>query len=59
MQKLHFFLTTIIALWATTALQAQDREWKWAKAYSGNGDDMSQNQIVKSAFDDDGNIYIL
>ena len=60
MKKTTIFLTTIIALWATTtALQAQDREWLWAKAYSGNGNDGAHNTIVKSAFDDDGNVYII
>ena len=65
MKKNYPVFTTFFALFAFLSnLYAQeDGEWLWAKAYSGHGnqyhDALRSNSIVKSAFDEAGNVYIL
>ena len=65
MKKFYPVYTIFFALFAFLSnLHAQeDGEWLWAKAYSGHGNPQYapqySNSIVKSAFDEEGNVYIL
>ncbi len=58
-KQLHTFLCAVMVSIFVINLQAQEKEWLWAKAYSGSGSEITQNRIVKSSFDAEGNVYIL
>jgi len=61
MKNLYFNVIGVtIFLFFIFNLHAQDaeKEWLWAKGYYGYNDDLLYNQIRKSAFDEDGNIYV-
>ena len=54
---------TIIAILIAAALTASAQgEWKWANYWTGNDDPLNSNNpynyVVRTAFDDDGNVYV-
>lgn len=64
MKKNRLLKTFLVAILMAAALPAfSQSEWKWANYWTGNDDPMNSNTpfnyIVGSAFDTDGNIYIL
>ena len=52
-------ISLVSILLAAVTVHAQG-EWKWAHYWSGNDESASiyYNQIINTAFDDDGNIYV-
>ncbi|MBP5496696.1 MAG: hypothetical protein J6X98_05955, partial [Bacteroidales bacterium] len=58
-KQLPLFVATLATLFVTLAASAQG-EWKWAHCWSGVAGAPSDyyNTITKTAFDEDGNIYI-
>lgn len=57
--QLSLFVATLATLFVTLTASAQG-EWKWAHCWSGVAGAPSDyyNTITKTAFDEDGNIYI-
>ena len=54
---------TIIAILIAAVLSASAQgEWKWANYWTGNDDPLNSynpyNYVVRTAFDDDGNVYV-
>ena len=54
---------TIIAILIAAVLSASAQgEWKWANYWTGNDDPLNYgnwyNYVVRTAFDDDGNVYV-
>ena len=54
---------TIIAILIAVVLSASAQgEWKWANYWTGNDDPLNSNNaynyVVRTAFDDDGNVYV-
>jgi len=54
---------TIIAILIAAVLSASAQgEWKWANYWTGNDDPLNSNNpynyVVRTAFDDDGNVYV-
>ena len=53
--------TVAILIAAVLSASAQD-EWKWANYWTGNDDPLNYgnryNYVVRTAFDDDGNVYV-
>lgn len=60
--KKHFTLIFTLFLLLLQIPASAQGEWKWANYWTGNDDPMSGNNpfnyIVRTAFDDDGNIYV-
>ena len=55
--------TTIILILIAAVLSASAQgEWKWANYWTGNDDPLNYgnwyNYVVRTAFDDDGNVYV-
>ncbi|MCR5549909.1 MAG: T9SS type A sorting domain-containing protein, partial [Bacteroidales bacterium] len=59
-KQILFLFATLSTLFITLSASAQG-EWKWANSWSGGGGQASQfyNKTIKTAFDEDGNIYVL
>ena len=60
--KILFQLLVLSALFAVIFPTASAQgEWKWANYWSGSGGDPVDyyNQVVNTAFDESGNIYVL
>ena len=59
MKKLQIIIALLATLFSFLAASAQG-EWKWANYWSGNGGTANEyyNQIVKTALDEAGNIYV-
>ena len=57
--QLSLFVATLATLFSFLAASAQG-EWKWANYWTGNEELGSHetNRVVRTAFDDDGNIYV-
>ena len=59
--QLSLFVTTLATLFIALTASAQG-EWKWANYWTGNDDPTSSsnpyNYVVRTAFDDDGNVYV-
>ena len=58
-KQLSLFVATLATLFITLTASAQG-EWKWANYWTGSdelGSDKT-NRCVRTAFDDDGNIYV-
>ena len=57
--QLSLFVATLATLFITLTASAQG-EWKWAHYWSGTGGNPTQyyNDIVKTSFDEEGNIYV-
>ena len=60
--KKHFTLIFTLFLLLLQIPASAQGEWKWANYWTGNDDPMNGNNpfnyIVRTAFDDDGNIYV-
>ena len=56
---LPLFVATLATLFSFLSASAQG-EWKWANYWSGTGGNPAQyyNDIVKTSFDEEGNIYV-
>ena len=54
-------ISIILILLATLSASAQG-EWKWSNYWTGNDDPLNStnpyNYVVRTAFDDDGNVYV-
>ena len=54
-------MATLATLFLTLSASAQG-EWKWANYWTGNDDPLNStnpyNYVVRTAFDDDGNVYV-
>ena len=54
-------IPVVLILLAAVSVHAQG-EWKWANYWTGNDDPLNSNTpynyIVRTAFDDDGNVYV-
>ena len=59
MKKTQITLALLATLFITLTASAQG-EWKWANYWSGTGGNPAQyyNDIVKTSFDEEGNIYV-
>ena len=59
--QLSLFVATLATLFLTLSASAQG-EWKWANYWTGNDDPLNStnpyNYVVRTAFDDDGNVYV-
>ena len=59
--QLSLFVATLATLFITFTSSAQG-EWKWANYWTGNDDPLNStnpyNYVVRTAFDDDGNVYV-
>ena len=59
--QLSLFVATLATLFVTLTASAQG-EWKWANYWTGNDDPLNStnpyNYVVRTAFDDDGNVYV-
>jgi hypothetical protein len=55
-------ITTIAILIAAVLSASAQGEWKWANYWTGNDDPLNSynpyNYVVRTAFDDDGNVYV-
>ena len=55
-------ITTIAILIAAVLSASAQGEWKWANYWTGNDDPLNYgnwyNYVVRTAFDDDGNVYV-
>ena len=58
--RLSLFVATLATLFITLTASAQG-EWKWANYWSGTGGSSANifNTITRTAFDEEGNIYVL
>ena len=59
--QLSLFVATLATLFVTLTASAQG-EWKWAHYWTGKdgtGSGEFFNDVINTAFDDDGNIYVL
>ena len=59
--QLSLFVATLATLFITLTASAQG-EWKWAHYWTGKdgtGSGEHHNNVIKTAFDEDGNIYVL
>ena len=60
-KQIPLFFAILATLFITLTVSAQG-EWKWANYWTGNDDPLNSNTpynyIVRTAFDDDGNIYV-
>ena len=58
-KQLSLFVATLATLFTFLTASAQG-EWKWANYWSGTGGTSSDlyNNVTKTAFDEDGNIYV-
>ena len=58
-KRLSLFVATLATLFITLSASAQG-EWKWAHWWSGTGGEpgLLYNYVSKTAFDEDGNVYI-
>ena len=58
--KLFFQILATTALFAISSSASAQGEWKWANYWSGEGGFSYQyyNRIIKTAFDEDGYIYV-
>jgi hypothetical protein len=60
-KQLSLFVATLATLFLTLSASAQG-EWKWANYWTGNDDPLNStnpyNYVVRTAFDDDGNVYV-
>ncbi|MBQ4442714.1 MAG: T9SS type A sorting domain-containing protein [Bacteroidales bacterium] len=60
-KQIPLFFAILATLFITLAASAQG-EWKWANYWTGNDDPLNStnpyNYIVRTAFDDDGNVYV-
>ena len=61
--KKHFtLLATTLFLLGTVLTASAQGEWKWANYWTGNDDLLNPshayNYVVRTAFDDDGNVYV-
>jgi len=58
--QLSLFVATLATLFVTFSASAQG-EWKWANYWSGTGGSSANifNTITRTAFDEEGNIYVL
>ena len=54
-------ISLVLILLAVVTVHAQG-EWKWANYWTGNDDPLDSNNpynyVVRTAFDDDGNVYV-
>ncbi len=57
--RLSLFVAALATLFVTLTASAQG-EWKWANWWSGTGGNPTDyyNSIVKTSFDEEGNIYV-
>ena len=59
--QLFLFGASLATLVLTLSASAQG-EWKWANYWTGNDDPLNStnpyNYVVRTAFDDDGNVYV-
>ena len=55
-------ITIILILIAAALTASAQGEWKWANYWTGNDDPLNSNNpynyVVRTAFDDDGNVYV-
>ena len=63
MKKISLVKVIMAVAFLATAFPASAQgEWKWANYWTGNDDPLSStnpyNYVVRTAFDDDGNIYV-
>ena len=58
-KQIHIFVALLAILFITISASAQG-EWKWANCWSGTGGNPTDyyNSIVKTSFDEEGNIYV-
>ena len=60
-KQLSLFVALFATLFITLSASAQG-EWKWANYWTGNDDPLNStnpyNYVVRTAFDDDGNVYV-
>ena len=60
--KKHFTLIFTLFLLLLQIPASAQGEWKWANYWTGNDDPMNPslayNYVVRTAFDDDGNVYV-
>ena len=61
MKKTQITLALFATLFSFLTASAQG-EWKWANYWTGNDDPLNStnpyNYVVRTAFDDDGNVYV-
>ncbi len=58
MKKQILFLVATLATLFTIQTASAQGEWKWANYWSGTDGGGAYNEIVQTAFDEDGNIYV-
>jgi len=60
-KQIPLFFAILATLFFTLTASAQG-EWKWANYWTGNDDPLDSNNpynyVVRTAFDDDGNVYV-
>ena len=56
-KQILFLVATLSTLFTIQTASAQG-EWKWANYWSGGGSANTNNLIIQTAFDDEGDIYV-